>query len=304
MDFGKLNERLNGSLRDNLRDNSKDNSRENSKDNSRDNSKENLRERQREQFFSAMKRSEYDYNPEETMLDEPSDIGLSSQIDSFLRDRLGENNPQQSSKSNLKAIQEQFAASLPRENAILGGLSDDRNIICQIVIQKGDSEEEKKVLALRSIELEQLDEFVKEIENICKKEQEDRQQKRSQKLTDKIASNSEGARFLAENMIVKGANNIWYRVIKTFSKTPDGRDEVKEMYQNLNFFIPDHSWVLEKWICNRAFSWSIKRVNNREDKCSYQVSFGFPDQSFLEAEGPTKEGSIVALAEDLFGSEI
>ena len=75
--------------------------------------------------------------------------------------------------------------------------------------------------------------------------------------------------------------------------------EAQEICQKLNFYNPQHSWILESWLSQQASSWMVKRYSPNADQILYQVSFGFPDQTFLEAEGPSREGSIVAVAEDL-----
>ncbi|MDX1919808.1 MAG: hypothetical protein SFU25_03625 [Candidatus Caenarcaniphilales bacterium] len=149
-------------------------------------------------------------------------------------------------------------------------------------------------------ELEELLLFVEGVEQKRKKQEKEQQEKRSWQIAQKIFGQQGGAQFLEENNLVF-ANNAetsiqeWYQSL-TIMKADQEQEEVS---QPLNFFNPQHSWILENWLSQQAVSWTVRRYNQNNDQIVYQVSYGFPDQTFLDAEGPSREGAIMAVAEDL-----
>lgn len=158
-----------------------------------------------------------------------------------------------------------------------------------------------KTVNLAPEELEEILLFIEDVEQKRKKQEKEQQEKRSWAIIQKIASQSEGQQFLEEHCISNVVDEEtkqeeWVQSIVVMKA--DG--EAEEISQPLNFYNPQHSWILENWLSKQAVSWMVKRYSSNNDQVIYQVSFGFPDQTFLEAEGPSREGSILAVAEDLY----
>jgi hypothetical protein len=148
-------------------------------------------------------------------------------------------------------------------------------------------------------ELEELLVFIENVEYRRKQQEKAQQERRSCQIAGKIFGQKNGNDFLQSNNIFCNPENElnWVQSL-TIVKSEQEREEVS---QPLNFFTPQHSWILENWLSQQALSWSVKRYNQGNDQVVYQVSYGFPDQTFLDAEGPSREGAIVAVAEDLMG---
>ncbi|MDX1918275.1 MAG: hypothetical protein SFT81_03945 [Candidatus Caenarcaniphilales bacterium] len=159
-----------------------------------------------------------------------------------------------------------------------------------------------RCLKLNQDELEQLIAFLDEVELRRKKQQREKQERRSAQIARKIHATNGGGLYLSENAIVfsqtTADNEDWYQFV-TIDK---GNGDIEEISQTLNFFNPQHSWILENWLSQQSVSWTVRRSYNLEtEQVIFQVSFGFPNQTFLEAEGPSREGAIVSIAEDLLG---
>jgi hypothetical protein len=154
-----------------------------------------------------------------------------------------------------------------------------------------------KNIRLTPEEFEDLLMYVEQIQVKRRQEEKIIQEKKSTQLANKIAKTEVGKEFLESYGIVQyDQSGKWFQSIKV-SKDDDDQDELNQV---LNFYNPQHSWILENWLSNQSVSWVVKRYSKSEDEIVYQISFGFPDQTFLEAEGPTREGAIFAVAEDLF----
>lgn len=150
-------------------------------------------------------------------------------------------------------------------------------------------------ISLNPEELEELLVFASEIEQKRRKQEKDQQEKRSWVIAKKINNCKNGKEFLNEHSIACNAeNNEWSQNL-LIVKDENNQEEIG---QALNFYMPQHSWILESWLSQQASSWTVRRYCPNE-QIIYQVSFGFPDQTFLEAEGPSREGAILAIAEDL-----
>ncbi len=161
-----------------------------------------------------------------------------------------------------------------------------------------------KQFQLSPEELEELLLFVEQVEIRRNKEEKSKQEKRSWEIAKRISAQDKGNEFLTGNAIIcslndKNQEEEWNQTI--FINQLDQDQEAQEICQKLNFYNPQHSWILESWLSQQASSWMVKRYSPNADQILYQVSFGFPDQTFLEAEGPSREGAIVAVAEDLLG---
>ncbi len=158
-----------------------------------------------------------------------------------------------------------------------------------------------KQFQLSPEELEELLLFVEQVELKRRKEEKSKQENRSGAIAKKIHGQAGGSEFLTQNAIICSVNDKnqeeWHQTI--FINQSEQNQEAQEICQKLNFYNPQHSWILESWLSQQASSWMVKRYSPNADQILYQVSFGFPDQTFLEAEGPSREGSIVAVAEDL-----
>ncbi len=158
-----------------------------------------------------------------------------------------------------------------------------------------------KQFQLSPEELEELLLFVEQVELKRRKEEKSKQENRSWAIAKKIYEQAGGDEFLTENAIICSVNDKnqeeWHQTI--LINQSEENQEAQEICQKLNFYNPQHSWILESWLSQQASSWMVKRYSPNADQILYQVSFGFPDQTFLEAEGPSREGSIVAVAEDL-----
>ncbi len=156
-----------------------------------------------------------------------------------------------------------------------------------------------KQISLDGEEFEELLAFIEVVEKRRRKQEKEQQEKRSWAIAKKIYQQESGKEFLSDNSISCSANNEtgleeWHQGI-TITK----HDGIEEVNQPLNFYNPQHSWLLESWLSQQAVSWTVRRYCPSPEQIIYQVSFGFPDQTFLEAEGPSREGSILAVAEDL-----
>jgi hypothetical protein len=156
-----------------------------------------------------------------------------------------------------------------------------------------------KQTTLNAEELEELLVFIEGVESRRKKQEKEQQERRSWAIAKQICAQPGGNEFLQEHSIncqnTEGSQEEWYQCI-TLVK-PEGDSE--EVQQALNFYNPQHSWILESWLSQQAVSWTVRRYSPNAEQIIYQVSFGFPDQTFLEAEGPSREGAILAVAEDL-----
>lgn len=155
-------------------------------------------------------------------------------------------------------------------------------------------------ISLAPNELEELLQFAETIEQKRKQQEKELQESRSWQIAQKIFSQPGGAQYLEENNLVFANNEEtslqeWYQSL-TIVKADE---EAEEVSQPLNFFNPQHSWILENWLSQQSVSWTVRRYNQNSDQIVYQVSYGFPDQTFLDAEGPSREGAIMAVAEDL-----
>ncbi len=156
-----------------------------------------------------------------------------------------------------------------------------------------------KQINLTPDELEEFLAFAEEIEQRRRKQEKEQQEKRSWAIAKKICAQPGGTQFFSEHSIACLSNSEgceeWCQNLTVIK--PDGNAE--EISQPLNFYNPQHSWLLENWLSQQAVAWTVKRYCPNPEQVLYQVSFGFPDQTFLEAEGPSREGSILAVAEDL-----
>jgi hypothetical protein len=194
----------------------------------------------------------------------------------------------------------QLSSSMPEDN------SNKVLISCKLELNDNTNnyleDTVNKQFQLSADELEELLLFVEQVELKRGKEEKSKQEKRSSAIAKKIYGQAGGDEFLTENAIICSVNDKnqeeeWHQTI--FINQSEQNQEAQEICQKLNFYNPQHSWILESWLSQQASSWMVKRYSPNADQILYQVSFGFPDQTFLEAEGPSREGSIVAVAEDL-----
>ena len=158
-----------------------------------------------------------------------------------------------------------------------------------------------KQVNLAPEEFEQILLFVEEVEQKRRKQEREEQERRSWAVIQKIANQAGGQEFLEEHCISQvedeeSGQEQWVQSIMVMK----AEGEAEEISQSLNFYNPQHSWILENWLSKQATSWTVKRYSSSSNQVIYQVSFGFPDQTFLEAEGPNREGAILAVAEDLY----
>lgn len=149
-------------------------------------------------------------------------------------------------------------------------------------------------------ELEDLMMFVEEIEYKRHQQEKQEQEKRSWGVAQKIIEQEGGTEFLEQHNIsyITSEDGEIEEWIQSLTVVKDS-GESDEISQPLNFYGPQHNWILESWLSQQATSWTVRRYNQTDEQIIYQVSFGFPDQTFLEAEGPSREGAIMAVAEDL-----
>ncbi|MDJ0626270.1 MAG: hypothetical protein QNJ31_07900 [Candidatus Caenarcaniphilales bacterium] len=156
-----------------------------------------------------------------------------------------------------------------------------------------------QTIKLTSEELEDLVSFIEEIQRIRQQEEKEEQEKRSAIIAKKISVQDDGSEFLQEHNISSISeeenSETWVQSLNIMKDS----GESEEISQPLNFYSPQHSWILENWLSELSTSWSVRRYNQSENKIVFQISFGFPDQTFIEAEGPSREGAIMAVAEDL-----
>lgn len=150
-----------------------------------------------------------------------------------------------------------------------------------------------KQISLNPEELEELLVFAEEIEEKRRKQEKAKQEGRSWKIAKKIAACQGGKEFLNEHSLSNNQEEWSQNLL--IVKDENNQEEIS---QPLNFYLPQHSWILEAWLSQQASSWTVRRYCPN-GQIIYQVSFGFPDQTFLEAEGPSREGAILAIAEDL-----
>lgn len=179
--------------------------------------------------------------------------------------------------------------------------SIENYIECQISI-KDDNRYLKnpivKNVCILPNELDDLILFFEQIEKRRKTKEKEMEEKKSAQLAKKIVSKKGGAEFLSTNSIVSDDNGeSWHKVI---SLEMSGREE-EIIAQVLNFHNPQHSWILETWLSEQATSWVVKRQISNRNQIMFHISYGFADNTSLEAESPSREGAILAIAEDLLG---
>ena len=190
-------------------------------------------------------------------------------------------------------IGKQVEESLKKDGSL------ENYVDCQISIQDESNtylgNPISRQISILPDELEDLILFIEQVEERRRTQEKQGQEKRSADIAKKIASQKLGIQFLRESSILSDdGGETWNQIISISGQNGD-----EEIAQVLNFQNPQHSWILETWLSQQAVSWTIKRYSPTPEQIIYQVSFGFPDQTFLEAEGPSREGSILAVAEDL-----
>ncbi len=131
------------------------------------------------------------------------------------------------------------------------------------------------------------------------------QVQRSALIAERICSDDEeGFLHLSESslhrFLQEDGQPCWCHVVSVPRNEGEGFDQAD---QPLNFFLAQHSWILENWLVKRANSWSLRRLKDERGEVIFQVSLQHPSSGTIEAEGVSREAVIVSLAEEFFEEE-
>ncbi|HEY9885652.1 MAG TPA: hypothetical protein V6C96_00180, partial [Vampirovibrionales bacterium] len=175
----------------------------------------------------------------------------------------------------------------------------DNALLCQMrIIDPSERMFDSPLVKQVNLKEEECDELIGFLDLIAQRRQEEERQQqedRSAVIADKIYGQLNGQVFFEEQNIKQNNDRSWSQSITIVKENSS-----EEFSQPLNFFNPQHSWILESFLSHQANSWMVRRFHTKEDQLVFQVSFGFPDQTYIESEGLVREEAIVLVAEDLY----